>query len=181
MYYYTSDLHFDHKNIIKYCNRPYANVDEMNKGLVANWNSRVKPEDTVYILGDLTLAGKERALEFLKQLKGNKILVIGNHDTFAYKDSFDSEAAHFCCQVERKAMCRVHDPFIDKSIVLCHYPLAVWKHKEQGVLHFYGHVHNSTPERFPYLQQIDGAYNVGADVQGWYPRTAQEIINSNQK
>lgn len=181
MIYYTSDLHFDHKNIIKYCNRPFSSVEEMNAALITNWNARVTDNDFVYILGDFTLEGRDRALHFLKQLKGHKTLILGNHDTFAYKEAFDTDAAGLDCVIEHKAMCKVHDPFVDKKIVLCHYPLAVWNGKEHGSLHFYGHVHNSTDKFYPYLYAIDGAFNVGADVHSWYPCTAAEIIATGKK
>lgn len=62
MKYYISDLHFGHKNVIKYCNRPFKNTDEMREGLISRWNSKVKPSDTVYILGDMFYGAKERLL-----------------------------------------------------------------------------------------------------------------------
>lgn len=181
MIFYTSDLHFDHNNIIKYCNRPFSSVEEMNTALITNWNARVTDNDFVYILGDFTLEGRDRALHFLKQLKGHKTLIIGNHDTFAYKESFDADTVKLDCVIEHKAMCKVYDPSVNKKIVLCHYPLAVWNGKEHGSLHFYGHVHNSTDKLYPYLYTIDGAYNVGVDVHFGYPCTAEEIIASSRK
>lgn len=135
----------------------------------------------MFILGDFTLERRERAMHFLKQLNGHKILIVGNHDTFAYRETFDKDAAKLDCVIEHKAMCRVHDPFIDKKIVLSHYPLAVWNGKEHGVLHFYGYVHNSTDKLYPYLYAINGAYNVGVDVHSWCPCTAKEIIASCRK
>ena len=78
--YVTSDTHFNHKNIIEYCNRPYSSVEEMNKAIIDNWNSVVKDEDTVYVLGDFCLGGKEAIKELCSQLKGHKILIKGNHD-----------------------------------------------------------------------------------------------------
>lgn len=79
MIYFTSDPHFYHSNIIKYCNRPYSSVEEMNEALVTNWNSIVKPEDTVYCLGDFSLAIRPVEL-YSAQLNGTKYLVPGNHD-----------------------------------------------------------------------------------------------------
>ena len=76
--YVTSDTHFNHKNIIEYCNRPYSSVEEMNKAIIDNWNSVVKDEDTVYVLGDFCLGGKEAIKELCSQLKGHKILIKGN-------------------------------------------------------------------------------------------------------
>lgn len=79
MIWFTSDPHIYHTNVIKYCNRPYSSVEEMNEALVNNWNSIVMPEDTVYCLGDFSMAA--RPVEtFSPRLMGKKYLVPGNHD-----------------------------------------------------------------------------------------------------
>ena len=72
MIYFTSDLHFYHKNVIKHANRPYSDVDEMNERLISNWNKKVKEEDDIYILGDFTMKGAEYATDVLKRLNGKK-------------------------------------------------------------------------------------------------------------
>lgn len=81
----TADTHFFHENIIRYCNRPFADVEEMNAIMVANWNNTVAPDDEVYHLGDFALVSKtwlaydlERLFE---RLRGKKYLVRGNHDS----------------------------------------------------------------------------------------------------
>lgn len=102
----------------------------------------------------------------------------GNHDTFAFNQNFDRSVFD---EIVDKAMCTVKDPFIDKKIVLCHYPICAWRGKEHGTLHFYGHVHNSTDALYPYMRQIEGSFNVGADVQDYFPKTAKEIIESGRK
>lgn len=79
MLWFTSDTHFYHTNIIQYCNRPYSSVEEMNEALVTNWNEVVAPTDTVYHLGDFSLAARPVEL-FTPRLNGTKILVPGNHD-----------------------------------------------------------------------------------------------------
>jgi calcineurin-like phosphoesterase family protein len=79
-----SDTHFGHNNIIKYCNRPYENVDEMDSALIKNWNSVVGPNDKVYHLGDLTMNPKH--LWIMDHLNGTKILIKGNHDIFPIKE-----------------------------------------------------------------------------------------------
>jgi calcineurin-like phosphoesterase family protein len=77
--FFTSDPHYWHANIIKFCARPYADVEEMNEALVRNWNEIVRPEDTVIVVGDFSLAF--RSVEtFTRRLNGRKILVAGNHD-----------------------------------------------------------------------------------------------------
>jgi calcineurin-like phosphoesterase family protein len=79
MVYFTSDLHFYHANVLKYCSRPFADVEEMNKALIKNWNDTVKPEDTVYCLGDFSLAAQPVQV-FTPVLNGTKYLIPGNHD-----------------------------------------------------------------------------------------------------
>lgn len=76
-----SDPHFDHHNIIEYTKRPFKNVDEMNEAIIKNWNNMVSEEDTVFLLGDVSLGNTERTLFFTQRLNGQKILVVGNHDT----------------------------------------------------------------------------------------------------
>ncbi len=83
MIWFTSDQHYWHENIIKYCNRPYANAAEMNESLIANYNQLVKPEDTVYHLGDFSMAF--RPVEtYVHRLNGTKHLIAGNHDFCSY-------------------------------------------------------------------------------------------------
>jgi calcineurin-like phosphoesterase family protein len=77
--YFTSDHHFWHRNVIKYCNRPYNSVEEMNEGMVHNWNEVVKPEDEVIVVGDFSMAFRSVEL-YTNRLMGRKILVAGNHD-----------------------------------------------------------------------------------------------------
>ncbi len=73
----TSDTHFGHANIIKYCNRPFADVDEMNRELVRRWNETVSADDWVYHLGDFAFYNHGPILD---QLNGHKFLIAGNHD-----------------------------------------------------------------------------------------------------
>ena len=85
--WFISDTHFGHENIIKYSQRPFANAREMDAALVANWNDRVKPQDHIYHLGDVTMnrGGKVQQdifQRFIKQLHGHKRLILGNHDHF---------------------------------------------------------------------------------------------------
>jgi calcineurin-like phosphoesterase family protein len=77
--FFTSDLHFGHKNILTYCPRPYKTVEEMNETLVNNWNSVVSSIDTVYVLGDLMMS-YEQGKNYVKRLQGKKYLIFGNHD-----------------------------------------------------------------------------------------------------
>ncbi|MCY3860850.1 MAG: metallophosphoesterase [bacterium] len=79
--WYTSDHHFGHENIIRYCGRPFPDADTMDKEMVARWNDLVADSDEVWILGDLVMGGKTQGLAgHVARLKGQKILVPGNHD-----------------------------------------------------------------------------------------------------
>lgn len=78
--WFTADLHINHFNVIRYCDRPYDSVEEMNESLIKNWNDKVAPEDTVYFLGDFAL-NFNRTLETLPKLNFKKLYFInGNHD-----------------------------------------------------------------------------------------------------
>ena len=80
MNYYISDLHIGHENILRFDNRPFADVNEMNNKLIENWNARVRSDDTVYILGDFIWAKESEWPFYLGPLAGNKVLITGNHD-----------------------------------------------------------------------------------------------------
>lgn len=80
MRYFTSDTHFGHTNIIKYCNRPFMDAGEMDREIIRIWNETVKPEDTIYHLGDVAFTSPERAKHILSCLNGHKVLILGNHD-----------------------------------------------------------------------------------------------------
>ena len=78
----TSDTHFHHANIIRYCGRPFADADEMDEKLIENWNNIVKPQDKIYHLGDVYFHSKTKNTEHsvLQRLNGIKVLIVGNHD-----------------------------------------------------------------------------------------------------
>lgn len=80
MIYFISDFHFGHAKVIEYTDRPFANVEDMNQHMIDRFNSIVKNEDTVYIVGDFCLGNLERVTEYLSKLNGVKHLIRGNHD-----------------------------------------------------------------------------------------------------
>lgn len=91
--WFTSDLHFGHRRVIEYCNRPYADIDAMTKGLIEIWNNTVKDGDTIYVLGDFSLNPKWSGT-ILPLLKGDKILIPGNHDAcFKFPPKEDTTSA----------------------------------------------------------------------------------------
>ena len=78
--FFTSDTHFTHNNIIKFCNRPFKDVEEMNQTLVDNWNKVVGPTDIIYHLGDFCFAGSAEWHSIIGQLNGRIHLILGNHE-----------------------------------------------------------------------------------------------------
>ena len=76
--FFIADTHFGEDNIRRYENRPFACANEMDEALILNWNSAVKNNDTVFMLGDFGADGAEKDL--LSRLNGQKLLLKGNHD-----------------------------------------------------------------------------------------------------
>lgn len=77
--WFTSDMHFGHRNIMKFCNRPFNSVEEMDEALINNWNAVVEESDIVFNLGDFAYASNSRWKEILERLKGTHYLILGNH------------------------------------------------------------------------------------------------------
>lgn len=165
MIYFTSDLHFDHINVIKYCARPFNDVNEMNETIIKNYNKRVKSNDFCYILGDIMMYNTEYARECLNRLNGHKYLINGNHDFFKndsvifewIKDYFKLRWNH-------------------KKFILCHYPFVSWDGSEHGSYCLHGHQHNK-PE-YNIQQRAAGIkrYDVGVDANEFKPVSIEEII-----
>jgi calcineurin-like phosphoesterase family protein len=78
--FFTSDPHFGHINVIRYCNRPWKDVDEMREALIVNWNQTVPEDGVVVCLGDMAMGKVRENLPVYKRLNGHKILIFGNHD-----------------------------------------------------------------------------------------------------
>jgi calcineurin-like phosphoesterase family protein len=187
MKYYISDLHLFHNAAIRFDNRPFDNISTMHEYIHTNWNNRITNGDTVYILGDMSLRGqKENLIAFVSTLKGQKILVKGNHDDvsdYRYQQLF----SEICDYKE------VHDSFDGKNydLVLSHYPIYSWKNMGRGWIHLYGHTHNSIEDDM-YLKALSDmkincghlhdnnpvAVNVGCmkPWMGYEPRTLREIL-----
>lgn len=169
MNYYIADTHFGHENILRMSNRPFKTIAEMDKTIIDNWNNRVNDGDDVYILGDFSYKCKDPLL-YLKQLKGHKHLIVGNHDNKLIKNPESKKLF-----VEIVDMKMVNDN--GTQIVCCHYPLVEWNGYYRNVLHFYGHIHNNFEnETNQYISQIKNAYNVGVDIIGFSPKTVLEIL-----
>lgn len=162
--HFTSDSHFSHLNVIKYCNRPFANVHEMNKALTERWNAKVKPTDTVYHLGDVVF---RRSQVDLQRLNGKIVLVKGNHDKFKGSALARFESVHDLLEV------KVQDPDArggSQLIVMCHYPMLTWNKKHFGSWHLHAHSHGAIPPT-PGVARLDA----GVDCWDYAPFSYEEL------
>lgn len=80
--FFTSDLHFGHNNIMRFCNRPFKSIEEMDEALIQKWNSVVSKNDLVFDLGDFAFAPNWRWKEILGRLNGHHYLILGNHKIY---------------------------------------------------------------------------------------------------
>ena len=147
--YYIADMHlFCRSQVqeggINYDNRPFDTLDQMHQYFLEHWNAKVTNGDTVYILGDVAFRGKNDALVALvAQLKGKKILVLGNHDDL--RDYRYTRLFHDIVYYEE-----IQDSVDGKQykLVLCHYPILFWKDQHRGTILLYGHTHQTAEDEF---------------------------------
>ena len=175
MIYYTSDLHLGHANVIRHCDRPFADANEMDAALINNWNAKVHRNDTVYIVGDFLFRAKRLAEEYLSVLKGKKHLIIGNHDKYWMK------------KVDLSVWFESVSPmlFVQDSghtATLCHYPMMSWPGMSKGGFMVYGHIHNNTnADYWPLIAARSQMLNAGVDINGFAPVTLDEMIEYNRR
>lgn len=171
--WFTSDTHFFHTNIIKYCKRPFDSIEEMNKTLIENWNNVVSDNDLVFHLGDFAFGGFHAYETIRPNLKGHIILITGNHDIKNVNIQNLVRLSKMFDRVEE--MLTIH---IDKRpIILCHYPIRCYP---DGYWNLFGHVHsgpNSTSRdvlenKFKLTQ-----YDVGVDNNNFTPISYLQIKN----
>jgi len=145
MIYLTADLHFGHKNIIEHAHRPWKNVDEMNEGLIENWNKLVHQDDEVYVLGDLSWVSRAKTVPLIYRLKGRIYLIRGNHDN----DVLKKDCVERFEWVKDYFYLKVQDPDgpdgKTQPIILFHYPILSFNHINYGAWHCHGHCHGSLP------------------------------------
>ena len=178
--FFTSDTHFGHANIIKYCKRPFASVEEMDNTLIHNWNAVVRPEDTVYHLGDFAVGGGPAA-PYLRRLNGTIYFCLGNHDKRlrfikAYLDIELELQDHFAGSYLNDDKVKFGIPYLrevtveKQEIVLCHYAMKVWNGSHKGSWQLYGHSHGTLPDD-PNSLSCD----VGVDCWNYFPVSMEQL------
>ena len=156
--YLISDTHFNHANIIKYCNRPFSDVEEMDKTIIKNWNNIVRDKDTVYFLGDLILSKNKgkKARELINNiLNGNITIIKGNHDKFGEKFKI--------IEYENYKFMLIHNP--DSSLT---FNFDGW------IIH--GHHHGNYLDEYPFINPFKKRINVSVEVLDYKPVSLDLII-----
>ena len=167
MIYFTADLHLGHKNILKYCNRPFKSIEEMDETIICNWLSLVKEKDTVYILGDFTF---KSIAPYANQLSGIKYLLPGSHDKIKYKDYFTNlDGLNILPPILICENFGLKDEYGNKrSITLCHYSLRTWSKSHYGSWHLFGHSHGR-------LESYGLSFDVGVDTNNFFPYSLNDV------
>lgn len=179
MNYYISDLHFSHKNIIKFDGRPYNTTEQMNTDLIKRWNDVVSSKDDVYVLGDMFWVPEDAPM-ILEQLNGHLHLIKGNHDKISsdmmrYFDSISGYA-------------ELNDE--GRYVILCHYPIMFYNHScMKNCWMLCGHVHNTRENTWltKWKQELrEGAMsmasnkgniiNVSCVLHDYTPQTLDQLI-----
>ena len=149
----TSDLHFGHVNIMKFCpkTRMFNDVNHMNTEMTNQWNNLISPDDLVYILGDVSFMPAGDTRKLMLRLNGSKILIEGNHDKRALKDP------HL-----RKCFKEIH-PYLEivynkTYVCMFHYPISEWNGCHRGSVHFHGHCHGN-PSGIEQWRSMDVGYD----------------------
>jgi calcineurin-like phosphoesterase family protein len=163
-YWFISDTHFFHENIIRYCGRPFSCAEEMNDVLVDNWNSLVRPGDIVYHLGDVYMGATEDEFKhFWPRLNGSKRLIVGNHDDIP----FLSRGGFF----KKVKMWKVWD---DRPIIFTHVPIHESSIHERvldaGGINVHGHTHNNGSPKGPYKC-------ICVELTGYKPVNLEELLS----
>jgi len=173
--WFTSDTHFCHKNILRFCNRSFTDIDEMNEILINNWNDCVKPDDYVFHLGDFAFTNAKNISDIEKRLNGHIYLIKGNHDEFVFKQIRNYEHIEWIGYQLYINVC-------DQKIYLNHYPFLCYAgtyRNNNSIWQLFGHVHTQKNSKgldmsrmnmlFPYQ------YDVGVDNNDYKPVNFNDI------
>lgn len=175
--FFTSDTHFNHKNIIEYCNRPFESVEEMNETIVNNWNNKVPKDGIIFHCGDFSLGGSAAWNSILPRLNGKIHLILGNHDMKnireGYRHYFESIQEQLTVTLGKKLAYLTHFP------LLCYH--GAWG-TEANCWNLHGHVHlckdslANTGKDFSRMSQtFPTQYDVGVDFNDYTPISFDEV------
>lgn len=154
----TSDLHFDHKNILKFnpATRPFRDMEHMNAEMIREWNERVAADDLVYILGDVAFCNPSKATAIVRSLNGRKILIQGNHDKKLVADA-NFRACFEEIHVYHEVNCN------GVKVCFFHYPIAEWNQCHRGSVHLHGHLHGA-PSGIEQWRALDAGMDATGEI-----------------
>lgn len=155
----------------------------MNNFLIEKWNRKVNEDDEVYILGDLSFRSGVNVGYYLKQMKGKKRLICGNHDNNWQKNIKDMY--QYFETVSNMEVIKLGD----KLVTLCHYPMLEWNGSRRAVDQatskswlIHGHIHNSKDGTYEYIRDnLPCALNAGVDINDYEPVTFEELMQNNNR
>jgi calcineurin-like phosphoesterase family protein len=188
--WFTSDTHFDHKNICRATTswkdsddltRDFSSLDQMNDELVHWINTRVGQDDILFHLGDWSFNGFENIRKFRERIVCKNIhLILGNHDHHIErnKDNIQSifSSVNQYLSLDVKWSIKKNE-FEHARFVLMHYPIASWNGMNDGVIHLHGHVHLPPQHRIAQGKAMD----VGVDGNKYEPINMKEILKIMEK
>lgn len=171
--FFTSDFHLGHARILELgSGRPFATLEEMHSAILTSWRETVKPEDTVFLLGDIIMGNFEETIKLFEGLNGNKMFVAGNHDRiFSGANSKSRIERHmpFFIEAGFTVLPENTSTFINtrwgkQEVLLSHFPFSGDSHSEEdrfanhrftdnGLPLIHGHTHgngtqNPSPREF---------------------------------
>ena len=170
--WFTSDTHFGHENIIRFCNRPFKNAAEMNAELIRRWRETVPDDGIIFHLGDFAHGSSRLWNDILNALPGHKYLILGNHDMKAIHQGFMS---HFELVTQQMTI-RVGG----QAIVLNHNPFLCYGGSYRDVWQLFGHVHSGPASHtgldHPRLKMLfPRQYDVGVDNNNYRPISFADV------
>lgn len=169
MIYFTSDLHFNHDREFIYKPRGFSSIEEMNEEIIRRWNEIVTDEDDVYVLGDLMLLDNQKGIDCLRRLKGNIIVIYGNHDTAprigAYNELFDCLGYAQMIKIDKYQFYLSHYPTYTSNLENNAYI-------SEHIINLHGHTHSKSK----FYQDIPFMYNVSLDAHDCYPVRWDAIV-----
>lgn len=153
MYFFTADEHYGHENIIKYCNRPFINVEDMDIALIHRHNEVIGSSDVVVHAGDFTMKHESEAHKYIRELNGHHIFLKGSHDYWLGRD--------FKMQIWEE---QIEGHFV----VVCHYAMRTWARSHHNSWQLYGHSHGK-------LSPIGKQLDIGVDSNNFTPLSFEKV------
>lgn len=180
--FFTSDLHFGHENVIRFDNRPFDTVEEMDEEMIKRWNAKVGKGDIVYVLGDfIWKAATNEAVSIIRRLNGQIILIKGNHDRFLHNAAAKKALAGI---KDYDDICVTLEDGTTRRCILSHYFIPFYNGHRYQAIHLHGHSHltEEAAEESRITTELNEKgydlkiYNVGCMYWNYTPVTLDEIL-----